>query len=181
MKTLFARWQANFLTGLAIVLPAILSIGVVIWVFGTISNFTDTLLVFLPSRITHRNAGQGPMYWYWSVVALIISVVFVSMVGQLARNFLGRKLIEWMDHLLLHVPLLNKIYGALKQLNQAFTSNQKSSFKQVVLVQFPKAGQYSLGFITSEQHAEIGARVGEKMVSVFVPITPFLTSGCILV
>ena len=60
----FARWRANFLTGLVIVLPAVASVVVLVWVFGTVANVTDTLLIFIPKPITHRNQGDGPMYWY---------------------------------------------------------------------------------------------------------------------
>jgi len=111
---------------------------------------------------------------------LILAALLVALVGRLARNFIGRKTIELIDLFMLQVPLINKIYGAIKQVNEAFTSTNKSSFKQVVLVQFPRAGHYSVGFITSEQHDEIQARLNEKLVGVFVPTTPNPTSGFII-
>ena len=58
-KSLLARWRTDFLTGLAVVLPAIVSIAVFLWLFGTISRFTDTLLFFLPTRLTHAGQGAG--------------------------------------------------------------------------------------------------------------------------
>ena len=66
-KTLLAHWRANFFTGLALVFPAVISIAVIIWLFGTVANITDTLLFFLPRKLTHANQGDGPMYRYWSV------------------------------------------------------------------------------------------------------------------
>ena len=60
-KSLFARWRANFLTGLIIVLPAVVSIIVLVWVFGSVANVTDHLLIFIPQDITHKNGGAGPM------------------------------------------------------------------------------------------------------------------------
>jgi len=179
-KNLWSRWRANFVTGLAILLPAVVSIAIVRWLFGTVSNITDILLFFLPRTWTHENGGAGPTYWYWSAIALILAALLVALVGRLARNFIGRKMIELIDLTMLRVPLINKIYGAIKQVNEAFTSTNKSSFKQVVLVQFPRAGHYSVGFITSEQHDEIQARLNEKLVGVFVPTTPNPTSGFII-
>jgi len=132
-KSFFARWRANFFTGLAIMLPAIASVVVLVWFFSTVANITDTLLFFLPAKLTHKNAGEGPMYWYWSMVALALAVILISVVGRLTRYYLGVKMVQFMDHVLLRIPLLNKIYGTIKQVNEAFTSN-KSSFKQVVLV-----------------------------------------------
>jgi len=75
---------------------------------------------------------------------------------------------------------LNKIYGTFKQVNEAFTSSNKSSFKQVVLVQFPQPGQYSVGFLTGADHPEVQEKTGENLVSVFVPTTPNPTSGFLL-
>jgi uncharacterized membrane protein len=179
-KSLFARWQANFWAGLAIVLPAVISIAVLRWLFGTIANITDTLLIFLPLKLTHEHEGQGPMYWYWSLVALMFAVLVIGIVGLVARNYLGKRLIEWVDSAMLRVPLLNKIYGATKQVNDAFTTGSKTSFRTVVMVEFPHAGSYSLGFITSEQQEEVQARMKEKVVCVFVPTTPNPTGGFLL-
>lgn len=176
-KTLLARWRANFLTGLAVLLPGVISIAVIIWLFGTVANITDLLLFFVPRSITHHGDGAGPMFWYWSAMAFLLALLLISMVGLAARYYLGKKLIELVDNVLLRVPLLNKIYGAIKQVNEAFTTGKKSAFKTVVLVEFPREGMYSIGFITSEQHAEVQARTKEKVVCVFVPTTPNPTSG----
>lgn len=165
------------MTGLAIVLPGVLSIGVLLWFFGTVANFTDQLLFFLPRALTHRAGGDGPVYWYWSLVALGLAVVLVGAVGWLARYYLGKRLIEWVDTVLLRIPLLNRIYGTIKQVNDAFSSTNKTSFRTVVLIEFPRAGMYSVGFLTSEQQGEIPTRLGEKTVCVFVPTTPNPTSG----
>lgn len=176
-KTLVARWQANFLAGLVVVLPAVISFAVIIWLFGTVANITDLLLFFVPRSITHHGDGAGPMYWYWSAVAILLAVGLVSLVGLAARHYIGKKLIELMDTVLSRVPLLNKIYGAIKQINEAFATSKKSAFKTVVLVQFPRLGMYSIGFITSEQHEEVQAKTREKVVCVFVPTTPNPTTG----
>jgi uncharacterized membrane protein len=179
-NTVFARWQANFWAGLAIVLPAVISLAVLRWLFGTVANITDTLLIFLPAKLTHQNQGEGPMYWYWSLVALLLAVFLIGVVGLLARNYFGRKMIEWVDSALLRIPLLNKIYGATKQVNDAFSSTNKTSFRTVVLVEFPHDGTWSIGFITSDQQQEVQAKTGRKVVCVFVPATPNPTSGFLL-
>ena len=177
MKHFFGRWRANFLTGLAVVLPAVISLAVIKWLFGTVSSITDTLLIFLPQTLTHERSGEGPMFWYWSLVALVLAVVLIGLVGLLTRYYLGKQLIRWVDTALLRVPLLNKIYGAIKQVNEAFSSGSKTSFKTVVLIEFPRAEMYSVGFITSEQHDEVQMKTKEKVVCVFVPTTPNPTSG----
>ncbi len=179
-KSLFARWQANFWAGLATVLPAVISLAVLRWLFGTVANITDTLLIFLPAKLTHHDQGNGAMYWYWSLVALLLAVFLIGTVGLLARNYFGRKIIEWVESALMRVPLLNKIYSATKQVNEAFSSTDKTAFRTVVLIEFPRAGAYSIGFITGDRPESVQAKTGQKLVCVFVPLTPNPTSGFLL-
>ena len=82
---------------------------------------------------------------------------------------------------MLRVPVLNKIYGMIKQVDAAFSSNKKSSFKTVVLVEYPREGIYSVGFITSEEADEIEMKTGKKCVRVFIPTTPIPTGGFLIV
>lgn len=181
MKSQFQRWRGNFLTGLAVVLPAVITLAIVRWLFGTVSSITDLLLFFLPRALTHEHGGEGPMYWYWSLAALALAVVLLVIVGRAARNYFGRRIIEIVDLWISRVPLMNKIYGTIKQVNLAFSSSKKSAFKQVVLIEYPRKGVYTVAFVTSEDHPEASARLGTDTVGVFVPTTPNPTSGFLLV
>jgi len=178
-KSIFYRWRASFFTGLAVTLPAIVSIAAVMWLFKTVSNLTDLLLFFVPKTITHAENGKGGMFWYWSALALLLAVALITAVGLLARYYIGKRLIEWLDAAMMHVPLFNKFYGAIKQVNEAFAGN-KHSFKTVVMVEFPSAGIYSIGFITNEQHGEVQQKTKENVLCVFVPTTPNPTSGFLI-
>jgi uncharacterized membrane protein len=172
------RWRANFFTGLAIVLPGAVSVFIVYEVLTFIFGKTDALLLFLPYSWTHEklpNGAFGPVDWYWSWIALLLTIVLICLIGRYGRNYFGRKTIQWTDHAMMRVPLLNKIYGTVKQVNESFQSN-KSSFKQVVLVSFPHARSRSLAFVTGEQKS-LGP---EKLISVFIPTTPNPTSGFLL-
>jgi uncharacterized membrane protein len=183
-KSPFSRWRASFLAGLAVTFPALLTLAAVKWLIGTISSVTDLLLFFLPKSLTHEglvypNDGKGPTHWYWSAAALLLAAVLISAIGLLARYYVGKRMIEWMDKAMMRVPLLNKFYGAIKQINEAFGGN-KHAFKTVVLVEFPGPGNYSVGFITNEQRGEIQQKTGKNLVSVFVPTTPNPTSGFLI-
>ena len=178
-KTFFARWRRSFFTGLAVTLPAIISVAALMWVFKTVSNLTDLLLFFLPKTITHADGGKGDMFWYWSAVALLLAVLLISAAGVLARYYIGKRMIEWLDAAMMTVPLLNKFYGAIKQVNEAFAGD-KSSFKTVVLVEFPGPGNYSVGFITNESQGEVQRKAGRNLVGVFIPTTPNPTSGFLI-
>ena len=179
-----ARWRASFLTGLAVVLPGVITLAVVKWLFGTVSSFTDTLLFFLPYFVSpkaiYQDGISGPMFWHWSLLALLLAVALVTVIGVLTRYYFGKRLIAWADHLMLRVPVLNKIYGTIKQIDEAFTSGKKSSFKTVVLVEYPREGIYSIGFITSEQADVVEKKTGRKCVCVFIPTTPLPSGGFLI-
>ena len=180
-----ARWRANFLTGLAIVLPGVITLAVVKWLFGTVSSFTDTLLFFAPywlgPKAIYEDGVSGPVFWYWSVLALALAVTIVSVVGVLARYYFGKRLIAWADSMMLRVPVLNKIYGTIKQVDEAFTSGKKSPFKTVVLVEYPRAEIYSVGFLTSDRADEVEKKTGKKCACVFIPMTPIPTGGFLII
>jgi uncharacterized membrane protein len=184
-KSHFAHWRDSFLTGLVIVLPGVITVAAVKWLFGTIASITDLLLFFLPKHLTHSglvypNDGNGPIYWYWSLLALLLAVALVCAVGVAARYYFGKRMIAWTDNAMLRVPVLNKIYGTIRQLDEAFTSGKKSSFKTVVLVEYPREGIYSVGFVTSEQDEEVEKLTRKKCVCVFIPTTPIPTAGFLI-
>jgi uncharacterized membrane protein len=106
-------------------------------------------------------------------------MLLIVLVGRLGRYYFGKKLIQGVDVVLMRVPLLNKLYTALKQIHEAFTSSKAASFKQVVLVEFPRPGLYSIGFITGAENVEVQSKTQKRLLSIFVP-TPPLTSGSIV-
>lgn len=181
MNDSMSQWRANFLTGLAVLMPAILTLAFVVWFFMTLSNITDHLLVFLPSEWTHQNKGEGPLYWYWSLLGLAFGCILLALFGRMTRHYLGVKIVEILDRTLSRIPMLNKIYGVIKQVNEAFTSNNKTAFKQVVMVEFPRPGQYSVGFISNDHCPEIESKTNQRLKCVFIPLTPNITSGYLII
>lgn len=178
--TLLHHWRGNFIAGLAVVLPVLITLAIVAWLFGGIANFTDQLLFLLPRELTHADDGRGPMHWYWSLAALALAIALITIIGRAARNYVGRRLIEWMDTGLARLPVINKIYPIIKQVQQTLTSEKKNAFKTVVLVEFPSPGIRSIGFLTSEVEGEVQARTREHVLCVFVPTTPNPTTGFLI-
>ncbi|MBX3746773.1 MAG: DUF502 domain-containing protein [Verrucomicrobiae bacterium] len=174
-------WRGDFYAGVAIVLPVAVSLVIFEWLLGAVSNAASTLLFFLPwvldREFIYVNGRSGQMFWHWKVAATVLLVALVWLTGHLGRDFLGRKAIAAVDAILLRVPVLNTIHGVVKQVNDAFRSTHGRSFKQVVLVEFPRKGVYSLGFVTGADQQEVQHRTQEKVLSVFVPTTPNPTSG----
>jgi uncharacterized membrane protein len=178
-KTVIGRWRADFFAGLAVLLPAILTVWLMWWIVRNIAAVTDTLLFFLPTTWTHTP--EGGVIWWWSLIALLLAVVLLAIAGRMARYYIGRRALGLIDQVLLQVPLVNKIYGTIKQVNEAFTSGKKSSFQEVVMVEFPQPGHRALGFITGTPSLDLTGPQTEPMVNVFVPTTPNPTSGFLLV
>ncbi len=176
-RKFISRWRANFFAGLAIILPIAISIGVFVWLFGTVAKFTNTLLFFIPEEMTRADGGSGNVHWWWSCVAFAWAATLVGIVGRLARYYVGKKFIQTAERIMLAIPILNTIYGAVKQINEAFASDKASAFEQVVMVEFPRKGAWSVGFLTSSNHPEVSDKTGQKLNSIFVPTTPNPTSG----
>lgn len=179
-QTFWGRWQTNFVTGLILILPAVITLALLKWLFGTATRLTNILLFPVPKEWKFVNGVGGEIWWYWSLAALGIALCLIALVGLLGRYYVGKQIIAAFDSLMLRVPLLNKVYGTIKQVNEAFSSDRRSSFQTVVLVEFPRTGLYSLGFITSAQNQEVQARTKEKVLSVFVPTTPNPTTGFLI-
>ena len=92
-NSLISRWRRNFLAGLAITLPAIISVAVVVWLFTNVAALTDGLLLFLPRKLTHEPGDNGKMYWYWSCFAFVFAMFLICLIGRIARDYVGRKAI----------------------------------------------------------------------------------------
>jgi len=101
-------------------------------------------------------------------------------VGWITRHVMGRRMVSATETMIGRVPLLNKTYGFMKEISQTLLSGRKTMFQRVVLVEFPRAGVYSIGFVTGETGGEAQAKTGETVINVFVPTTPNPTSGFLI-
>ena len=115
-------------------------------------------------------------------LGFLIVVTFVLMTGMLARNILGRQFLNLGERILSAIPLFNRIYGGLRQIIDVMAASQHGIFRRVVLIEYPRAGMYSLAFHTSEPPGEVVRATGcQELVNVFLPTTPNPTSGFFLI
>ncbi|MGI6452377.1 MAG: DUF502 domain-containing protein [Syntrophomonadaceae bacterium] len=153
-----------FLTGLATLLPVVVSFYIFIGIF----NFLDNLLApVIQVSLGEDIPGLG----------FLLTSVIIILVGLVSQNFLGKKILLWWEGLLIRIPLLGKVYGTVKRIVKAFFASEKKSFRQVVLVEFPRQGMYSLGFITNDSFPYLE----KECFTIFVPTTPNPTSGFFVV
>src|SRR5271169_589633 len=118
-----------------------------------------------------------PLY---RIIALVLFVAFTIFVGRITRLVVGKRIVSGTESLITHVPLLNKTYGFMKEISQTLLSGRKTMFQRVVLVEFPRTGVYSIGFVTSESGGEVQEKTSETVINVFVPTTPNPTSGFLI-
>jgi len=169
-----ARALRNYLiAGLLIWIP----IMVTVWVVRFLSGILDNSIVLLPpSWRPEAVFGQ-----YVPGFGIVLSVLVLLLTGVLVRNLFGERIVESVEALVRRIPFVGPVYGGAKTFSETVLTDKGTSFKQVVLVEFPRKGAWSIGFLMSENFAEARLRTGEDMVNVFVPTTPNPTTGFLIV
>jgi uncharacterized membrane protein len=163
-RSLTSWIKTRMFAGIIVLTPLVITI----WIFHTLFVKLDGILSVLTKRLVGRHIpGTG-------FVALILLTLIL---GALARNLMGRKLLSLGNLVLARIPVMNRIYNALQQITHVVIGDKKSVFQKVVLVEFPRKGLYRLGFVTSMDSGEVGGRVPGKLVNVFIPSTPNPTGG----
>ena len=178
-----AGLRASFLTGLVVVLPVGLTIYFVWAVIGWIDGWILPLIpsYYQPGAMIRR--WFGPDYEFpVRGVGVLVFLVFTIFMGWVAKGLIGRSLIRQGEELVDRMPVVRSIYGAIKQVAETFFNKKEQSFDKVVLVEFPRAGSWALGFVSTRPKGELAERLaamGPEMSAVFVGLTPF-TSGMLL-
>ncbi len=114
-------------------------------------------------------------------VEIIMALAIVFAIGAIMRVFILRSIVHTIEQLIVKIPLVRPIYSSIKQLVFAFGAQDKTSFKKVVIVEYPRIGVYSIGFLTSELPREVSPQPDVRFFSVFIPTTPNPTSGFFVV
>jgi uncharacterized membrane protein len=159
----------SFFAGLLVVVPVAGSVMILLAVFTWLTNF------MLPTAFQEKML--TPLY---RVAALLLFVLLTIFVGWMTRLVLGKRMVSVTETIIGQVPLLNKTYGFMKEISHTLLAGRKTMFHHVVLVEFPRKGIYSVGFITNETEGEAQAKTEKTVVNVFVPTTPNPTSGYLI-
>jgi uncharacterized membrane protein len=176
-KTMWNRIFLNFLNGIAILTPVAITVAIVR--FGVI-KLNDIILDPLLKLIDPDIAAEQRMFLARTIIFL--GVIFVvSFIGWGAKILVVNRFFSFGEKLLLKVPIFGRMYKSIKQISSAFIGQGKTIFKQVVLVEYPRKGIYSLGFTTGVSKGEIKDAMGKSTINVFLPTTPNPTSGYFLV
>jgi uncharacterized membrane protein len=154
------KLRRQFIAGIIVSIPLGATIIILVWIFNTIDNILQPLITAIWGH-TIPGVGFG------------VTVLLIYLVGVIASNVLGKRLIHYGDSLLTRIPIFNQIYSGIKQIVDSFSSLDKTTFMHVVLVEFPRKGMRTIGFVTNETKDESG----QKLVNVLIPNSPNPMSG----
>lgn len=167
IKSLLHDIWSLFLSGLLMILPLTLTIALLNFSFKLILGWLQPIKRLLPDWLIE----QIP----YSEFFVVIATVFL--LGTIVKIFILHSIIQRIEKAIMRLPLIRPIYTGIKQLTQAFSNQDKITFKKVVYVEFPRVGIHSIGFLTSELPADIAPHTDQKYFNVFIPTTPNPTSG----
>ena len=173
-QNLFQRLRSNFLTGLVLITPIILTIYL-LW--GVINFIDDKVVPWLPNKYNPSTylgkdiPGLGVMTF----------LVFTTIVGMVTKGFFGRQLIKFCQSLFDRTPVFRSIYNALKQIAETVFTKSDKTFKSACLVEYPRRGIWVVAFVSTITKGEIKEKINRnEILTVFVPTTPNPTSGFLL-
>ena len=159
-----SRIRRTFLSGLFALIP----IGITVWLIAAIFAAIDVWLQPAIELVAGRRLPG---------VGFVVTIVLVYVLGLIANNVFGRRMLKYWEGFIGRIPVIKGVYGGVKQVADAFGPQSKDQFREVVLLEFPTAGTYALGFATLALEApDIG-----RARYVFVPTTPNPTSGYLLI
>lgn len=172
MKQKTSALKTWFLTGLLVLVP----LAITLWVLSLIIGTMDQSLALLPS------AWQPDRLLGVKIPGLgaILTLLFILIVGVLAHNFIGQKLVTWWEALLGRIPVVGPIYSSVKQVSDTLLSSNGNAFRKALLVQYPREGVWTIAFQTGVPGGDVKNHLVGDYVSVYVPTTPNPTSGFFL-
>jgi uncharacterized membrane protein len=146
-----------------------------VWVVRFIVQLMDQTLLWLPESWRP----EALVGFYVPGVGAALAFIVVLVTGLLVTNLVGRRLVALWDGLLKRIPIVRSVHGGVKSFAETVLSNS-NSFRTVVMVQYPRLGMWTIGFVTSDDVAEVSEKTGTQQVCLYVPTTPNPTSGFIL-
>ena len=167
-KPLTLLLRNYFITGVVVLIP----IGFTLYL--------SKILIGLSSKIIPQNINPNS-YLPYAIpgIEILISIIFITIVGGLSLSFLGKRVLKLIDNLFKRIPLLRTIYSAILQMTESF-SNKDNDKKSVVLIEYPRKGVWAVGFATKENTGEMASKTNKRLINIFVPTTPNPTSGFLL-
>ena len=176
-----AKIRKYLATGVLVWVPVIITIAVIAWGMGILqgifASVIDTIAAFLPTPLAEELSRVKDI----PGLGVILVVLLLFFTGMMAANFLGQWLLRVMDSALSRIPIIKSVYGSVKQVSDTLFSSSGQAFRKALLVQYPRAGCWTVAFQTGTPSGQVAQNLPEECVSVYVPTTPNPTSGFFLI
>jgi len=172
-----------FVRGLVALLPTILSIAILVLAYQFVDKYIANPVNIVVKWMLERAFGLEPKELekdYPSLVGFVIAVAMIYFLGYLVATYLGRRAMQRVDRLLTRFPVLGLIYPHLRQIVDFMFTKRSMRWTQVVAVEYPRKGAYSVGFVTGESFKDVRAHTDADLVNVFVPTSPTPISGYVV-
>lgn len=169
IKSILRHFRSKIFAGILVVLPLGITFLVLLFLFNTVEKIIKPSIPKIPISVFQDN-------FYIPGLGIIAFLILLYLLGIIATNVIGNKLVSIGDRLFTAIPIVKNIYTSSKQLTEAFSKTRKGSFRQAVFVEFPQQGNYALGFITNE----LKDLDNQKKVTVFLPTAFIPPQGILL-
>jgi uncharacterized membrane protein len=166
LTKLLEKWWSLFISGLLLLLPITITVALFNFSFHVIIQWlkpVQKIALHMPSWLPHPE--------------IFTAIIIIMLMGLVGKSFFLRPILHAIERLIFRIPLVRPVYSGIKQLVHAFNPRDTTTFKKIVLVEFPHKNTYSLGFMTSEISPNITHDATKKYFSIFIPTTPNPTSG----
>lgn len=182
------KFKAYFYTGLIALLPIVLTVYIFNWIVGIMMSLLgNSFVTIIIKNILLVFVEEGDMDYYFQLLVYFISLVTMiigtCLVGFTLKIVFFAKIIKKAKELFIKIPLIKQVYTTISQIIEVAVSDREKSYQKVVMVEYPRKGIYSIGFLTLEDNFLIGSAIGreEKVYNVFIPTSPNPTSGMFIV
>jgi len=175
------HFRRTFLTGLVFILPIIVSIWLVRFVFDAVSTTVTPLTVQFWRLVFGISAESYLVRYAAPLFSVTFAIFLIWLIGLIGGNVIGRRLLRRLEAFMLQVPIVKGIYKATRQFLDTFSSAGSKAFKEVVLIEYPRKGVWSMAFVTNDDTGrEVQEKTATQVISVFIPTTPNPTSGWLI-
>lgn len=169
---MIGRIRKYFISGLLVFLPLAITVYFFVWVV----NFADGLLGRFLEPIIYEKFG-----FYIPGLGIAVGVYLIILTGFFVANYLGKKIYDFFEKLLLKFPFFRQVYPAIKEIAHfIFAQDKFSSFKKVVLIEYPRKGIYAFAFLTNDSSKRMTEKIGKDLCNVFVPSAPGPLTGYVI-
>jgi len=178
MKRFRLFLRNTFIAGIFTVLPIVITYFFLNFVFV---KFSDFLIPYLKVLVRYLPTDIKVPVSYLRIISFVLMVLIIFFVGLFTRNYFGKKFLSLLDKAMRNIPFVKTIYTSTKQIIEVFQTSKGANFKKVVLIEYPRRGIFSVGFVTKDTSKFFNDIIDEECYNIFIPTTPNPTSGFILI